>query len=357
MIVEHPHNGEGATLDELFRRAGVQAPDALALIDPPNKQSFAGSAPRALTFAQADRLISAVAARLRGLGLQTDAIVALQLPNTLECVIALLGILRAGMIAAPLPLLWRQQDIVAALRGIGAKAIVTHGAALALGATLAAVDLFSIRHVCAFGGGLPDGVVPLDELLAGDEPDGMHAAPRPGPAAAHVALISFEVAAGGPVAYARSHLQLMAGGLSIFREARLAPQAPVLSAIPPASFAGVALTIMPWLLAGGSLALHHGGDPAVLAAQCQGLAGGALVLPGPALAPLADGGALGAGIKTIAALWRSPERLATAAVWRGAPALVDVASFGEIGFVAKGAAATVCRRRYRLALSISRASR
>jgi hypothetical protein len=34
-------------------------------------------------------------------------------------------VLRAGMIAALLPLLWRQQDIVDALRGTGAKAIVT----------------------------------------------------------------------------------------------------------------------------------------------------------------------------------------------------------------------------------------
>ncbi|MEJ2375469.1 MAG: hypothetical protein P8Y53_05775 [Pseudolabrys sp.] len=43
--------------------------------------------------------------------------------------IALLGVLRAGMIAAPL--LWRQQDMVATLRDVGAKAIVTGGAELA----------------------------------------------------------------------------------------------------------------------------------------------------------------------------------------------------------------------------------
>ena len=38
----------------------------------------------------------------------TDAVVGMQLPNTVESVIALLGVLRAGMIAAPLPLLWRR---------------------------------------------------------------------------------------------------------------------------------------------------------------------------------------------------------------------------------------------------------
>jgi len=335
MILGDPDKTEcGATLDELFRRAGVRSPGALALIDPPNRASFGDGVPLKLTYAETDRLISAFAARLRGLGLRTDAIVALQLPNTVESVIALLGVLRAGMIAAPLPLLWRQQEIVAALCGVGAKAIVTSGAASARSATLAAVELFPIRHICAFGRGLPDGVVPLDDLFTDGAPDIVHAAPRPGPAAAHVALITFDVMTAGVTPVARNHLQLMAGGLGVFLEAGISQQASILSSIPPASFAGVALTVLPWLLAGGTLALHHGGDPDVLAAQCDSLADATLMLPGPALAPLAEAGRLGAGVKTIAALWRAPERLATSAVWNGEAALVDVASFGEIGLLA-----------------------
>src|SRR5262249_38744383 len=104
--------GSAATLDDLFRRAGVRHPDAIALSDPPNPEGFTDGPPRTLTFAQADRAISAFATRLRGLGLQTDTPVALQLPNTVESVVAFLGVLRAGMIAVPIPLLWRQQDIV-----------------------------------------------------------------------------------------------------------------------------------------------------------------------------------------------------------------------------------------------------
>ena len=49
-----------ATLDDLFRRAGVRHPDALALADPPNRQNFTDGIPRALSFAQADRAISAI---------------------------------------------------------------------------------------------------------------------------------------------------------------------------------------------------------------------------------------------------------------------------------------------------------
>src|SRR5947209_18898335 len=113
-----------ATLDDLFRRAAATRPDALALIDPPDRSSFTDGTARRLTYAQADRAISALAARLRGFGLPTDSVVALQLPNTVESVIALLAVLRAGLIAAPLPLLWRHADAAAALSRVAARALI-----------------------------------------------------------------------------------------------------------------------------------------------------------------------------------------------------------------------------------------
>lgn len=41
--------GTATTLDDLFRRAGVRHPDALALADPPNRQSFTHGSQRALS--------------------------------------------------------------------------------------------------------------------------------------------------------------------------------------------------------------------------------------------------------------------------------------------------------------------
>ncbi|MGE5166719.1 MAG: AMP-binding protein [Hyphomicrobiales bacterium] len=86
--------GIATTLDDLFRRAGVRHPNMPALVDPPNRESFTDGAPRVPSYAQADRAISAVAARLRALGLQTDAVIAIQLPNTVDSIIAFLGVLR-----------------------------------------------------------------------------------------------------------------------------------------------------------------------------------------------------------------------------------------------------------------------
>ena len=326
-----------ATFDDLFRRAGVRHADALALIDPPNCESVSGHAPRRLTFAQADRAISALAAKLRGLGLQTDTVVAIQLANTVDSVIAFLGVLRAGMIAAPLPLLWREQDMVAALGRTSAKAIITstnvgadaQSTSFAEIAMRVAAKLFPIRFVCGFGRELADGVVPLDDVFASAPGEFFQLAPRPGPATAHVAAITFDVTGDGFVPIARSQSELIAGGVVAFLEGRLVADSAILSAIPIGSFAGIALTLVPWLLGGGPLSLHHGFDPAAFAAQIRVRDPLAVVLPGPALVPLADAGLLDGQIKTILALWRAPEPLVAAAPWRREAALVDIASFRE----------------------------
>ena len=278
--------GNRTTLDDLFRRAGVRRPDALALIDPPNRESFTDGAPRRLTYAQADRAISALAARLRRLGLQTDTVVAMQLPNTVESVIALLGVLRAGMIAVPLPLLWRKQEMVAALSRIGAKAIVTSSRIgdrprMPRSRCRWRPSLFPIRYVCGFGRDLPDGVVPLDDVFAPDQRDFVQPSARPGNAAAHVAVVTFDVGADGLVPVARNHMELIAGGLAAFLEGGIAQDATILSAIPLGSFAGIALTVLPWLLSGGTLSLHHGFDPDTFAAQCRTHDGGSDRAAGP----------------------------------------------------------------------------
>ena len=330
--------GSAATLDDLFRRAGVRHPDSVALVDPPSREEFTDGVPHTLTFAEADRAISALAGKLRGLGLQTDTLIAMQLPNTVESLIALLAILRAGMIAVPIPLLWRQQEIVAALGCVGAKAIVTIARVGSLShadiAMRAAVDLFQIRHVCAFGCNLPDGVAPLDDIFTSEDPDLTPAFPRLGVAAAHIAAVTFDVDATGLVPIARSHVELVAGGLETFLETDGSPDMPLLSTIPVSSFAGIALTALSWLLSGGTLHLHHGFRPNAFAAQARDLANGALILPASAVAPMADAGLLGDNTRSVVALWRTPERVSAAKAWQGPATLVDVACFGEIGLVA-----------------------
>ena len=52
-------------------------------------------------------------------------------------------------------------------------------------------------------------------------------------------------------------------------EGRFAQDTAILACSATTSFAGLALTVLPWLLVGGTLALHHPFDPDGFAAQCN----------------------------------------------------------------------------------------
>src|SRR3954453_12685493 len=155
-------NNASPTIDVLFRRILARKPDALALLDPINKQRVTGFTAKRLTFAEADRAISALAAHFIEAGLPNNSIIAVQLPNTVELMLIVLAAHRAGLVVAVCPLLWRQAELTVALNRTGARAIVTtskidgiNHADLAMNA---AAEAFSIRHVCGFGTDLPEGM-------------------------------------------------------------------------------------------------------------------------------------------------------------------------------------------------------
>lgn len=336
-----PHDPQQMTLDGLLRRNAQSRPDAVALCDPPNRPDFTEGAPRRLTYAQADHIVSAIAGRLRRLGLPAGATVGLQLPNTVESVLAFLGVLRAGMIAAPLPILWRRADASAALNRVGAKALVTVSR---IGATdhcrLAmdvAAEVFPIRYVGSFGRALQDGVIALDDTLEPspllDRPDGFA---RETDTSTDAAAVTFEVTPDGPMPVARTHAELIAGGQALRLEAALQDGGTLLVSCGAGSFAGLALGIVPWLLTGGTLVLHHAFDAAAFAEQCRNECCDAVVLPGPLVAPIAQAGLLAhAELRSLVALWRAPERLPTGSSWRHPQAeLTDVLAFGETGLIA-----------------------
>ena len=163
------------TLDDLFRRATMRGPEALALADPPNTAAITGCRPRPLTHAEADGAISALAARLHALGLPTDSVVAVQLANTVDSVIAMLP---------------HRCRCSGALLRCSAKAIITAArigtSAPAENAMQAASEVFAIRHLCGFGPDLPDGVLPLDDCVRAGV--AFQLLTRPGNADAHVPM-------------------------------------------------------------------------------------------------------------------------------------------------------------------------
>jgi hypothetical protein len=344
MILGDPRSGRAksgpeTTIDQVFQRAAALRPDAVAISDPLDRETFTDGAPHRLTFADAERIVSGIAARLRKLGLQTDAVVGIQLPNTAECVLTILGVIRAGMIAAPLPLLWRRADMTQALSQLGAKAIITASRIGDLDhcelAMQVAADVFPIRYVCGFGEDLPDGVVPFDDLMAADSREPAPEVTRTGNPAAHVALVTFDVMPEGPIAVARNHTEFIAGGVTALLEGGLGPDTRLLACCSMMSFAGLSMSVTPWLLAGGTLSLHHAFSAETLDLQCRLDRCNAVAIPA-ALAPrLVEAGLLNhPDLKSVLALWRTPERMMAGPTWQHTQArLVDLMAFGEIALL------------------------
>ena len=322
------------TLDVLFQRTLSRKPDAPALLDPINKQRVTGQPPKRLSYREADRAISALAAHFVESGLPANSIVAVQLPNTVEFALTVLAAHRAGLVVAVLPLLWRQAELVAALNRTAARAIVTSsridGISYADLAMNAAAEAFSIRHVCGFGDDLPDGMGSLDRALANPSStartviqDGRKAA-----------MISFDVTGEGFRPVPRAHFSLIAGGLALSLESDVPQGATVMSAFGPTSFAGLTSSLVVWLLAGGTLALHHPFDSDVLEQQINEHNCDTLMAPAQLAMRLVelDLATHLPSLRNVIALWRAPEQVASSPAWPAqAASLTDVYLFGEAG--------------------------
>jgi acyl-CoA synthetase (AMP-forming)/AMP-acid ligase II len=322
------------TLDTLFGRILARKPRDLALIDPGNKLRITGQPPKRLTYEQADRAISALAAHFIDSGLPAHSVIAVQLPNTVELPLTVLAAHRAGLVVALFPLLWRQAELVAALNRTSARAIVTSaridGVAHSELAMNAAAEAFSIRHVCGFGGDLPEGMASLDQALA-----------QPSSATRHViqdgrkaAIISFDVTSDGFRAVPRTHLSLIAGGLALSLESDVPQGATVMSAFAPSSFAGLASSVVTWLLSGGTLAMHHPFEADVLEQDIREHRCDTLIAPAQ-LAFRLDELDLDARLPTlrnVIGMWRAPEQVISSPPWTARRAsLTDAYLFGEAG--------------------------
>ena len=322
------------TLDALFQRVLARKPEVLALVDPDNKMRVTGQPPKRLTFAEADRAISALAAHFVDSGLPTHSVIAVQLPNTVEFALTVLAAHRAGLVVAVFPLLWRQAELVAALNRTSARAIVASskvdGVSHADLAMNAAAEAFSIRHVFGFGSDLPEGMGSLD--LAIERPSStVRGVIQDGRKAA---IISFDVTGDGFRAVPRTHLSLIAGGLALSLESDVEQGATIMGAFAPSSFAGLTSSMVIWLLSGGTLALHHPFDSEVLEQQIDELGCDTLIAPAP-LALRLDESDLSTrmpSLRNVIGLWRAPEQVASSPLWATRNAsLTDAYLFGEAG--------------------------
>ncbi|WP_299470464.1 class I adenylate-forming enzyme family protein [uncultured Roseibium sp.] len=272
-------------LDELFRKTAAEHPDRLALVDAPDRAAWTGGEPRSLTYAEADREIDRLAAFYCTVGLSSDHVIGVQAPNTVDTVIAILAALRADLIVSPLPLHWRQKNVVEALNSIGAKGFIAADRIetrdVGTAARDVAADLFSLRFVFGLGKEVPDGLIELAPMLAEMGEDlTFTPADRPDPAD-HTATICWSRSGEENVPVSRCHNHWLAAAQMIVNEAHIKEASTILVPYSLSGLTGLGGGLVPFLATGSTLHLHHPTSLANLAAHANDVEADVVMTPGP----------------------------------------------------------------------------
>lgn len=99
--------------------------DAVAVVDPLNRESLVGSPPRRLTWNEVDDEVVHLAARLLEHGVRAGDVVGIQMPNSVELAEAILATWAIGAVASPLAMQYREFELRTMGRKAGFRAILT----------------------------------------------------------------------------------------------------------------------------------------------------------------------------------------------------------------------------------------
>ncbi|WP_433219077.1 class I adenylate-forming enzyme family protein [Dactylosporangium sp. CS-047395] len=242
------------TMDALLRAQVARQPDRLAVVDPANKAALVGSPPRRLTWGEVDAETDRLAAVLLSQGAQEGDVLGVQLPNTVELVVAYLAAWRIGLIVTPFPVQFREHEIVPLSNLADVKYFVTSSR---IGDRAHAEEFlgYGIGRVLSHGENLPEGVLPLDELMAAADPstvDVYRADPND-----CVTICWTSGTESTPKGVPRSHYDWLAICWATVEAPRLTEDDVLLNPFPMVNMAGINGMFLPWLRVGCVLVQHH----------------------------------------------------------------------------------------------------
>jgi len=263
------------TVDDLFRACVAAAGSQTALIDAPNRASFAYGTPQELTFVQTEVATNNLAAILLRAGVRKDSVVLVQLPNIVEIVIAFLACARIGAIVSPIMLAYGERDV---------RRIVNHVRPHCLLTLTNFKDQYpgeSARKICASIAGLHTTVLTLGNST-NDLGNLLEANENLDPLRAYLFDLKVDAndivtmhwtsgTTGDPKCVPRSHNHWHGTGTCCTDAGGLQHGDRVLAPMQMVHTAGYSGLFMPWLETQGTLVLHNPFDMNIFLHQLESL--------------------------------------------------------------------------------------
>lgn len=244
------------TIGAELAATAARFPDRTAVVD----------ADRRLTYAELDRRATAVACGLLDHGLRPGESVLVQSGNVVETIVAFYGLLRAGLVPVCALPQHGERDVadLAAISGARAHLVQADWARADLPAAAGRLRESHGTLVLSVRGQVPGGLA-LEALL-----DGPVQRPLPGPGAEDLAVLQLSGGTTGtPKLIPRVHCDYVCNARAWAERWGWDETVVSIHALPVVHNAGVALSVLPAMLAGGTLVLAPGADAATIAGMVE----------------------------------------------------------------------------------------
>ena len=248
------------TLLEDFKEHVRKTPDREALVDPGNKEALLGVPPERITYAELARAVDGTASALAAAGIGKDDIVIVQLPNCWELAMLYLAVARTGAAISPIPIQWRSKELAYVADLTRAKAFITvesfHGFRhLAMGREVQA-KVPSLSRIFSYED--------LRKMIAEPADPGLDAVPIDANDIFTICWTSGTEAQpkGCPLSHNNWRCQSDMAAAAGMEAGDI-----LLTAGPLVNMGAVGTVLMPWILLGGTIVLHHPFEPMLLLQQ------------------------------------------------------------------------------------------
>ncbi|HEX2902652.1 MAG TPA: class I adenylate-forming enzyme family protein [Jatrophihabitans sp.] len=264
------------TVQQLFADRVAEFGDELAAVDPLNKAELIDLPMQRASWRDLDAQVDRLAAVLRTHGIGEGDVLAVQLPNTVELIVAYLAGWRVRAIVSPLPVQYRRHEIVE-LGSIGEPvAFLTADRigqrAVAAEIVAAQPELPSLRTVLYYGPGQVSGAISLDAALTEVSETQLqevrdYAEDHPVDPNDCITICWTSGTESRPKGVPRAHYEWLVMSWDTVYSPQLDHQARILNPFPMVNMAGINGMFLPWLRVGCVLVQHHPFDLSVFLRQ------------------------------------------------------------------------------------------